>query len=255
MEQQEYASMFQVENEHWWYVSLRRNILLFSLPFLQQNKKEYTQKPKFILDAGCGTGANLEMLHRFSTAIGLDYSPEAITFCKKRGLTNLLRGSVTALPFENERFDAVYSIDVIYHRWVEDDMVALKEYNRILKQNGILVLNLPSYNFLMSTHDQAIFTARRYSKKEIKYKLQHAGFILERLTFWNTILFPLILIVRLSKKMIPYVSVTQKSDVNPVSPILNNSLKALLRLESLWLSFADLPFGLSMLCIARKSLK
>jgi SAM-dependent methyltransferase len=255
MEKQEYFMMFKTENEHWWYKSLRRNIFVTTRPYIQQNKRGYLPQTNLILDAGCGTGANLVEFGQNGYAVGLDFAPEALSFCKQRGLSRLLRGSVMVLPLKSDRFDIIYSIDVLYHRWVTDDVLAMKEYHRVLKPGGLLVLNIPCFNFLTSTHDEAIYTARRYREKEIILKLHNAGFVIERIICWNTILFPIITVIRLIKKWLRFSAAVKKSDIRPVMPILNAVLYAILSLETFWLSFANLPFGLSILCIAKKSIK
>jgi SAM-dependent methyltransferase len=249
MEQQEYASMFQVENKHFWYHTLRKNICLFLSPYFPKTRKKNALR---IFDAGCGTGANLVMLQEYGQTFGLDFAPEAVQFCKTRGLTNLMRGTVTTLPVKSESIDILCSFDVICHQSIIDDIDALAEFYRVLKPDGLILLNLPAYQFLYSTHDIAVHTQRRYTKSILTKKLNQVGFKTVRVSYWNTFLFPLLASIRLIKKMSVSTTTIPESDVKPVDPIVNSILRSIYALESGWLKSFNLSAGLSILCLAKK---
>jgi SAM-dependent methyltransferase len=180
---------------------------------------------------------------------GIEIAPEGLGFCRKRGLERMVRGSVSELPFAAASFDIALSLDVLYHEGVPDDIAAARELARVLRPGGFLVLNLPAYPSLRGAHDEAIHTARRYTRPGVARLLREAGFTPERITHWNALLLPIAAASRLLSRLRPG---EPTSDVHPVSPPLNALLAATLRLESAWSSRHDLTFGLSILALARK---
>jgi len=248
MEKQEYQTLYDLEESHWWYRGLRELTLYFIDKF-SQGKEEFR-----ILDAGCGTGGLLKRLTG-RQAYGFDFSPEAINFCRKRQLENVVLGSINKAPFASGSFDLIASLDVLYHAGVEDDQQALKELNRLLKKDGALILNLVAYDFLRSKHDVAVHTKRRYTVKGLRRKAEAAGFVVERITYRNTILFPLAFIKRISDKLF------SKNQQQPVSDLvwlpnwLNKFFTEIIFFENRLLSITNFPFGLSVFAILRKNEK
>ncbi len=131
MQQHTYAIMDEVEGSHWWFVG-RRAILETFLRQIIQNPKSKIQNPK-ILDIGCGTGANLEMLAQFGEAEGVDVSDDALEFCRRKGL-KAKKGLAETLPFADESFDLSTALDVVEH--LDDDIAGLKEMHRVTKRGG-----------------------------------------------------------------------------------------------------------------------
>ena len=186
----EYQAMFYAEQNHWWYRALHR--LVFQT--LEQELPDWRQKS--ILDAGCGTGAILEQLGNPARNVGVDLAPEAIALCRKRGLTNVVQADVAALPFGDNNFDAVISSSVIYHQWVNNPAEVLRELGRVLRPGGLLLLNVPAFQFLHSAHDEAVMTARRFRRKDVRRLVQQSGFLIRRITYWTAFLFPVALLAR-----------------------------------------------------------
>ncbi len=246
MEKEEYTTLYNMEDSFWWYVGLR------DLVFCCVDKFTSFKGDNFnILDAGCGTGGVLSGLRAYKT-YGLDISEEAIKFCKLRKLNNIVQGSICDIPFDNNFFDLIISLDVLYHLSVNDTK-ALEELHRVLCKSGRLMLNLPAYGFLKSEHDKAVHTRHRYTTKEVKLKLRNSGFSIESITYRNTILFPLALVIRLMKKLLPKNKVKPKSDLILLPNLLNGFLTQILFLENrLILSGFKFPFGLSIFCVAKK---
>ena len=240
----EYEAMYRVEQTHWWYRALRRHVTR-----VVAAEARRLGRPPRVLDAGAGTGGMLAGLAGLGDRYGIEIAPEAIRYCRERGLERMVRGSVTELPFATEAFDMVLSLDVLYHRGVPDDAAAARELCRVLRPNGLLVLNLPAYEALRGTHDAAIQTARRYSRRGVIHLLKEAGLRPVRVTHWNSLLLPVAAAHRLLSRLRPG---KLASDVQPVAPALNAALTAILRLEEAWLARADLPFGLSVLALARR---
>src|SRR5437764_8693914 len=190
MRRVEYGTMFRVEETHWWYKAL--HCLIFQA--LEAELPGWREKE--ILDVGCGTGAILKQLGNPEKNVGIDLAPEAITFCRQRGLNNVRQGDICALPFADASFDAAICSSVIYHQWVGDVEGAVREMYRVLRPGGVLLINVPAFPLLHSAHDDAVMTARRFRKREIRELLQKQNFTIRRLTYWTTFLFPLAVAAR-----------------------------------------------------------
>lgn len=242
MEKQEYAVMFKMEEDYWWHMGLRdlvsHCIGRFADPHDQLK----------ILDAGCGTGKLLERYGHYD-AYGLELSEDAFRFLRIRRLKNAIRASVCNIPFKKQIFNLVISLDVLYHKMVENDEDALAEIHRVLETGGLLILNLPAFEFLRSGHDQAVQTGRRYLKEELRKKLDKTGFHVQMITYRNTFLFPAAVIARLFSKK----RQKSRSDLFALPGWINKLLHGMLILENeLIVNGMTLPFGLSVFCIARK---
>ena len=259
VEEQEYHTIYELEESHWWYLGLHALVK----DALARNGGKTTSNAASpthhntkgsLLDAGCGAGKLLKDLSTsYDPAIGVDISPTGVLLCKKRGLDKLITGSVSELPFKDESFEAAISLDVIYHMQVPDDRVALKELQRVLTPGGILLLNLPAFDFLSGSHDRQVHTKRRYTTKVLKRKLLSSGFEIEELTYRNAFLFPVIFLVRTIQKLTGRAEHgTGKSDVTGLPKPVNRLLTYLLLLENRLLAKISLPFGSSVFCVARK---
>jgi len=243
MEPREYDRMFSLEESHWWYRALRRYIGRALAGTL-------ASRPA-VLDAGCGTGMLLAEWGDSVRGVGLDYSAEALRRAQRRELARLVRGSVERLPLRSAVFDLVVSADVLYHRGVSDDVAALREFARVLKPGGTLLLNLPAFGWLRSGHDVAIHTARRYTAPEVREKLIRAGLRPVRVRYWNFLLFPPIALVRLARRPRGGDAGAAQSDLTALPGWLNGLLDGLLAFEAR-LGFLGAPAGLSVLAVARK---
>lgn len=244
MERNEYKVLAATEAYHWWHGGMRAVVTAFLDPLYGARRNVR------ILDAGCGTGGNVRFLRRYGYAVGVDLAPEAVEF----GASNLsgaaVRGSVLDLPFADRQFDLVTSFDVLYHRGVPDERVALREVYRVLDYGGRLLIRLPAYEFLRSKHDRAVHTRRRYTASSARQMLQEAGFFLERVSYVNSLLFPVAMGQRLLEQTLPAIE-QQDSDMAPPAPLLNQTLRVPFALESAWLSLGGVfPYGLSVMCLA-----
>ena len=249
MEFEEYRIMHEAEDVHWWYRGLRG--VMFTLLRLDRGKG----REKTILDAGCGTGGNMYALEQagFSHVLGFDYSPDGLYFCRKRGLDNLCQSSLMAIPFPDNALEIAISCDVINDEGLPDEMQALRELYRVLAPGGRLFLNLPAYNFLRGEHDKATSVARRYTTAVISKKLRSVGFKIERATYWNMFLFPVVLAVRLlSRLQRGHERERVRSDISVPPAPFNTLLTLLLGVERLLLRRLNLPFGSSVGVVAVK---
>ena len=156
----------------------------------------------------------------------------------------IARGSINALPFADNSFDAVVSADVLCHSAV-DPPVALTELKRVLRPGGLLVMNLPAYQWLLSAHDRHVHNVRRFTAPETAMLLRQAGFDRVRARYWNSLLLPLMMVQR---KLLARGDAM--SDVAAFPPWLDVTLHGMTRIER-HLDFR-LPAGGSVLAIAGK---
>jgi SAM-dependent methyltransferase len=244
MRPEEYATLLRVEDEHWWYRQLRR-VVRWHLDRYAPGWRDAA-----ILDAGCGTGANLAALEGRGRRVGLDYAPEALAGARTRSLPQLVRGDATALPFADASFGAVLSMSVIYHRWVRDPGAALAEIARVLAPGGVLLVDVPAYRSLYSSHDDAVMTARRFTAGELRALVERSGFEVLRVTHWMTLLFPA---VWLARKLAFFAKGRDFESTEPTAAGgRNGALDALMRVEAALWKQAPLPFGVSIHCVARR---
>jgi SAM-dependent methyltransferase len=243
MELHTYSIMRQVEGTHWWFVGRRRIIERFLAEIC---RKLSTKRPR-ILDVGCGTGANLEMLAGFGDAEGVDVSPEALEFCRERGLNNVRLGEAERLPFADKTFDIVTALDVVEH--LDDDSLGLAEMYRILKPGGRALMFVPAFMFLWGVQDDVSNHRRRYTLAGIKEVVKSSGLRVERATYANITFFAPILLGRLVMRA---TGLRPASENNINVGALNGVLGRLLGAESAWLKKANLPFGVSAICVARR---
>lgn len=202
-----------------------------------------------ILDVGCGTGLNTKDFEHFGEVYGLDASEAALRFCSLRGSTRLLRGSADKLPIKDESFDLLCALDLLEH--VEDDIGAIKEFHRILKPGGYLILTVPAFMFLWSGHDVALHHKRRYNKRILVNNLKLGGFFVTMNTHWNVILFPGVALLRVINKRKG--NRVGEEDLLEMNQLINNVLLQVLRIENLVIKHGvNLPFGVSILCICKK---
>jgi ubiquinone/menaquinone biosynthesis C-methylase UbiE len=241
MQREEYATMFRVEETHWWYRALHR--LIFQA--LEAELPDWREKE--IADVGCGTGAILSRLGNPEKNVGIDLAPEAISFCRQRGLDNIQQGDIHALPFPDASFDAVICSSVLYHQWVSDVEGAIGEMHRVLRPGGTLLINVPAFPFLHSAHDEAVMTARRFRKREIRQLLQKQDFQIRRLTYWTTFLFPLAVAARTlgGSKM------GRDFETEGMS-FTQQTLAGIMALELNLLRKISLPFGVALIAVVRK---
>jgi SAM-dependent methyltransferase len=244
MRPNEYDAMFQLEDNYWWFEGSMRFILseLGDIPAADTTR---------ILDAGCGTGGLLQRLAQ-KKAWGIEIAGEGIQFCRQRGLDNILQASITELPFQANSFDIVLSIDVLVHQWVPDDVGALREIHRVLVPGGFILLQVAAHRALWSAHDVATLTRHRYTRDELADKVKRAGFDMVRITYRNTLLSPLAVLVKLLRRA--RADTATRSDLVVLPHLLDRALFVVVIFENYVARRVRLPFGVSVFCVAQKPL-
>lgn len=192
---------------------------------------EFTGREAAMLDAGCGTGGLMRRLADEARWrwTGVDISPIAVGLARERApRAEVCAASVTTLPWAERSFDAAVSADVLYH--LDDDAAAVRELRRVLRPGGVLVVNVPAHPWLWSYHDVAVEGRRRYTRAGVRRLLEEAGFAVERLTHWNTLLLPAI---ALRRKCLP--APRGGSDVQRAAGPVEAVLRGVMAVERAWL--------------------
>jgi SAM-dependent methyltransferase len=245
MERAEYERLAALDRRLWWFRGLHAEIL----GALRRRAKPRSTP---VLDAGCGTGGLLAALTERLPDLepmGIDLDPIAGSVARSASRRPVCIGSVNALPFAETAFAAIVSADVLCHRAV-DERAALGHFHRCLKPGGLLVLNLPAYRWLLSEHDVAVHNVRRYTAGGVRRLLAAAGFTGIRTTYWNTLLFPLMV---LRRKLGWRRSGAPVSDVALLPAPIEALFAALVKAEAALLGLGlRLPFGGSILATAVK---
>jgi SAM-dependent methyltransferase len=242
MNTEEYERMYDAEERQWWYAGMRAISLALLRPALAGAGPRLR-----LLDAGCGTGNNLRHLEAFGTAVGVDLSTDALRFCRSRGV-KVARAGLSSLPFPDGSFDCVTSFDVIYHRWVSDDRAAVREMARVLRPGGRLLLRVPALKMLWGAHDRAVHSRHRYTRGEVRALLRDEGLEVERLSYANSLLFPLLWL----RRRLDRLTGREGSDVGFLPAPLEWAFHGLLRVEARLLPRLALPVGASVFALARK---
>jgi SAM-dependent methyltransferase len=234
--------LHDLESTYWWHVG-RLSIIERQLQKICGTKRNVK-----ILNIGSGTGGTLPTLEKFGKVQNVDTSKEALAFLSASGYKGrLVKG--LKLPFKDNSFDVVTALDVLEH--INDDNTALKEWLRILKPDGSLLLTVPAYQWLWSQHDEINNHYRRYLKKDLKKQMQKAGFKVAKASYAIVFSFPLVagsrILSKLSKK-----KAEEYSSFVRLPSIINSSFINLLRLEAKYQKRFSSPFGTSLLFTCKK---
>ncbi len=244
MQKHTYAIMNRVEDSHWWFVGRRAILESFVEPIATDLKA--SGEPVKILDVGCGTGANLEMLAAFGEPEGVDMSDDALAFCRERGL-KVSKGLAEELPFEDGAFDFATALDVIEH--LDDDVAGLKEMFRVVRSGGRVLIFVPAFMWLWGVQDDISDHRIRYTKQQITDRIEQAGFQVDRATYANITFFAPILAGRTLMKL---TGVKPESENNIAVPGMDGVFGKIFSAERHWLKRANFPFGVSIVISGRK---
>ena len=247
MRAEDFDLLYKLEEHYWWFVAMRQITDAIASSQLQIPNLR-------MLDAGCGTGFNLGYYGSAAgrDVYGLDVTMDALEWVRKRGFEKITQASVTDIPFGSGSFDLVFSFDVLPQVPLKMDEPAIREMHRVLKPNGYLFVRAAAYEWLRSSHDEELHTMHRFTRPELVQKLTRAGFEVEWSSYANGFLFPVILMRRFLK----HAGIGKGTDVRPLPRglgWLDSIFRNVLSREADWFkSGRSLPFGLSVICYARK---
>lgn len=233
----EYDRMAKMEKDYWWHVG-RLKILDEQLRKLSKNRKLK------ILNIGCGTGGTIKMLEKHGEVINADISDDAIKYMQSLGFENTTKVDGILLPFEDDSFDIVAAFDVLEH--IEDDVEALKEWRRVLKPSGHILVTVPAYQWLWSQHDVSLQHYRRYTRKSLKASGEEAGLRSSRLSYAIAFSLPLVSGFRFANKALQRQANAEASYVI-VPGLVNKTFIKLLEVEGKAHNIIKLPFGTTVM--------
>jgi SAM-dependent methyltransferase len=242
MDERERQAMLTMDDEHWWYRG-RRRILRAELDRLA------LPAGTRVLDAGCGSGRTLLELADYGQVYGTELDPGAVQLARGRGLGEIYNGRIEELPWEDAFFGLITCLDVIEH--TPDDRVALRELRRVCKPRGLLVVTVPAYQALWSIHDVVNHHYRRYVRRTLRGAALDAGWRIQRMTSFNSLLLAPAAAVRLAqRRQLRHPPRDYKSELHLAPARMNAILEKPLQLEAGWLGRGrTLPAGLSLLAV------
>jgi SAM-dependent methyltransferase len=238
----------RAEQQHFWF----RGFRAFVAPMLEAATAG--QPHPRILDCGAGTGANIPLLEKYGAAFAIERAWRGLQFAQSHRITRLTQATVAALPFVDASFDATVSFDVLYCLEDPVETAAIGEMFRVLRPGGALVVNVAAMDMLKGDHSILVSEVRRYTRPRLRSKLERAGFRIERITYTNASLFPVAAVVRAWQRLRGLASEGDGCGDFAVLPApINEMFSQALVLESKLVgSGVNMPFGSSLLCLARK---
>jgi len=235
-----YELMAELEDSYWWYRA-RRRILCGLITRLVPRGSD-------VIDFGAGTGGTASTLTQSGyRVVATDLSEAALEACRIRGLRTV---DLKRERLREESADCVLAGDVLEH--VRDDVALLISLRRALRPRGVLIVTVPAYEFLWSGEDYVSEHIRRYTRVRLKRQLRLAGFNRIWCSYFNTLLFPLIVSVTLTKRLL-FPREMYRSDVVPLHRWQNEILYRLFALEGYMLRWLRFPAGASLLAVATSS--
>ena len=236
----------RAEREHFWFHGFRR----FVRPLLAQAARDVEGRIPWILDCGCGTGNNLQMIRQYGRAYGIDLTYSGLAYARGHRERLIAQASATALPFPDRVFDIVTSFDVIYALDDAGAAAALKEMYRVMRPGGYLVLNVAALPMLRGNHSVLGGEVQRYTRGSLRRHFEQAGFSVKRLTYTNVSILPLVAGVRFGQRLFGHRESAREISV-PSRPV-NTALAALLAAEAVIVRRVDMPIGSSLLALAAR---
>ena len=251
-----------IEDDYWWFRG-RRDIqyqllkdevrgcsTLLGTPSRAQAS---TLLGTSILDIGCAGGHLMRMLQEkgFTDITGIDISQKALDQSREKDIEKVYLRDASQTGFPDESFDVIVSGDILEH--IKDDRKAITEWKRVLRKNGRLIIFVPAHSFLWSGHDETCNHFRRYSRGSLERILKGAGLKIEKMSYWNFSMFFPVFVMRMAKRLLGIKGMSGDDDFIRLGPALNSILKKLLISENRVLRHMDLPMGVSVLAVARKS--
>jgi SAM-dependent methyltransferase len=239
----EFSALLGFDEHHWWYVG-RRRVLRAQLDRLS------LPSPARVLDAGCGSGRTLDELVDYGAVSAFDIEPQGVASAQARGHQDVREGRLEEIPFPDETFDLITCLDVVEH--TPDDVRSLTELLRVARPGAHLVLTVPAYQLLWSSHDVANHHHRRYNRKTLSRAARAAGWEPVAWTYFNSVLFAPGAAVRLGERLRRPQNRRGRANVELTPRALDSVLTLPMRFEAWCVGHGmPLPFGMSLMLTVR----
>jgi SAM-dependent methyltransferase len=254
MQHDYYKEYYDLERQHWWFVAREKIISNYIQKLIDEKQLEKNNLK--ILNVGCGPGRSSQYLSEFGSVVSIEYDKYCCEFAAEKTGLEIIHGSITELPFEDQSFDLVCAFDVIEH--VEDDQLAVTEMKRVAKNEGVLFITIPAFMGLWSHHDVINHHFRRYRLPQIEqlFNNRKDGNKIFA-SYFNFFLFPPIYFVRRMSNLLGSGKNRSGSgsDFEAFKPgIMNNLLFKVMHFESKIINKnIKLPFGVSILYTWKKT--
>lgn len=244
MEKKIYQKLYEIEKSHWWFVARRKIVVNLIESIVSAHKVT----PR-ILDIGCSVGITTGIFSRYGWTCGLDFSREALKFCNAHNGVSFIQGDARKLPVLFESCDVIVALDLLEH--LQDDELALREFNRVLKQNGFVIISVPAFTILWGALDRLAHHFRRYRLKQLRDKISKNGFVVKKISYINCLLFVAVLVSRLMERVFRK-GFQADADLKIPVKAVNSVLEKIFASESNLIGKFSLPFGNSIICVAQK---
>ncbi len=250
MDASAYEEFRDLEAGHWWFIGRRR----IFIELLRRSFRSGAANTRRALDLGCGMGGMLGPVSEFCDVYGVDISNEALAWCRDRGYSKVFLGKGNHLPLPDHSLDLVTAFDTIEH--IPEEAAALSECYRVLKPGGRIIISVPAYQCLYSHQDRVVHHQRRYTLQGLSKKLRAAGFGIERTSYNNIFLFPIILpavlLIKLKERLFPPEGSGKTNVSFPIPRWVNRVLAEIFSFERHLVPHLTIPAGHSLIAVARR---
>lgn len=247
MEAAEYDKIREVEERSGWYRARRALVA----HWLARRRRD-AGRPLRILDVACAAGMGWRHFSRYGEVTGIDLSAETVRLCRAGGVEGVVRCDAQRLPFRDGSFDVVLSLDALEH--LPDDALGIAEMRRVARDDALLLVTVPAFQFLWSPHDVAFHHFRRYTRGELGRKLRAGGLAPRKLSYWSTSVLPPVWALRKLRGAAQRDAAPATSDFFLRLPgALESLLYGVLRAELALMRAIDLPFGVSLFAACAKA--
>ena len=242
-----YHQFGDIDRRHWWFLA-RREIVL---TMLRDRLPAAGASTRRILEIGCGGGGMLEPLREFGRVTGMDMSEDALAYCRTKvgSEVELRRGDLPDDLPRDASYDVIAALDVLEH--LADPVTVLHSIRASMRPGGLLLCTVPAFRFLWGPHDDLNHHLRRYGREELRGHLEAGGFTVERLSFFNTWLFPVVAGVRVGRRALGLADGPPKSDFVMPKPWLSRALARLFATGARVMRHLSFPVGVSLLAVCR----
>ena len=244
MNPEEYQQLGSVEDTHWFYKGKRIITKEWIQRFYPLNSRST------LLDIGAGSGMFAAEMNQWCRAFGVESSKDGLNVAKQKGYAqHMIAGSATTIPCKDQSADITTALDVLEH--IQDDAAALKEFLRVTKKNGIILLTVPAFSWAFSSWDKSLGHFRRYQIKDLNHLVENIPVEILHASYFNSIFFfPIAIYRKLKDLFLPHTPSRLEDAIPP--RWLNNFLLSLFIVPAMWSWFRP-PFGLSVLFILRRT--